>query len=109
MRKNHPMHIWQVHARTALAELFLEHPRALGESYWEHQRRASRFGATLIGAGAACLVHGLVPGMFQRTGSTAVRSLYEQMAASSRIRPRRRTLTATEGTSPVQLGSATPA
>jgi hypothetical protein len=87
MRQESPVRVWQVHARAALAELLLEHPRALGESYWQHQRRASRFGATLIGAGAACLIHGLVPGLFPKTGSTAVQSLYEQMVASKRLRP----------------------
>jgi hypothetical protein len=85
MRQESPIRIWQVHARAALAELLLEHPRALGESYWQHQRRATRFGATLVGAGAACLIHGLVPGFFPKTGSSAVKSLYEQMVAAKRL------------------------
>ena len=87
MRKNHSMQMWQLHARSALAALFLEHPRGLGESYWQHQCHATRFGATLIGAGAACLVHGLVPAMFSRTGSAAVQSLHAQMVASGRLKP----------------------
>jgi Family of unknown function (DUF6356) len=94
MRQESPLRVWQVHARSALAELLLEHPRALGESYWQHQRRATRFGATLIGAGAACLVHGLVPGLFRETGSSAVKSLYEQMLASKRLSSGTRRLTA---------------
>jgi hypothetical protein len=76
---------WQEQARATLSEFFVDHPHSLGESYWEHQTHATRFGATLIAAGIACLVHGVVPGLFARTGSSAVASLYEQMRARTRL------------------------
>ena len=79
---------WQEQARATLAELFVDHPRSLGESYWEHQTNATRFGATLIAAGIACLVHGVVPGFFPRTGSSTVASLYGQMRARARLAAR---------------------
>ena len=59
--------------------LFLEHPRSIGESYFEHQRRAFGFGLTMVFAGAACLVHALVPALFVRTGSEAVTRLHDGM------------------------------
>jgi len=34
---------------------------------------------TLLAAGVACLVHALIPGAFTKTGSKAVRHLYERM------------------------------
>lgn len=67
-----------------LARMFVDHPRAVGESYVAHARVASRFGLTLIGAGAACLIHALVPGLFHSTGSRAVERLWEEMAARRR-------------------------
>jgi Family of unknown function (DUF6356) len=59
--------------------LFLEHPRSIGESYLEHQRRALGFGFSLFLAALACLVHAVVPGLFVRTGSEAVTRLHARM------------------------------
>jgi len=62
-----------------LHRLFLEHPQSVGETYLEHQRQAFGFaGAMFLGA-LACLVHGLVPALFTRTGSGAVARLHERM------------------------------
>jgi len=61
--------------------LFLAHPRSVGESYVEHFGVALRFGLTMVASGAACIVHALVPAMFVRTGSNAVKRLHAQMAA----------------------------
>ena len=63
------------------ARLFLEHPRSIGESYLEHQRRAFGFGCSLFIAALACFVHGVVPALFVRTGSTAVTRLHDRMVA----------------------------
>jgi len=59
--------------------LFLDHPRSVGESYLEHQRRALGFGLSLLVAALACLVHAIVPALFVRTGSDAVTRLHERM------------------------------
>lgn len=59
--------------------LFLEHPRSVGESYLEHQRRALGFGVSLFLAALACFVHALVPGFFVRTASEAVTRLHDRM------------------------------
>lgn len=64
-----------------LQQLFLEHPRSVGESYFEHQRCAFEIGATLIGAGLACLLHGLVPAAFRDTGSRLVSQVYQRVSA----------------------------
>lgn len=60
--------------------LFLEHPASIGETYFEHQRSAFFFGGTMLAAGIACLLHGLLPAVFQRTGSRAVSRLYDHMS-----------------------------
>ncbi|HEX8578518.1 MAG TPA: DUF6356 family protein [Allosphingosinicella sp.] len=46
-----------------------------GESYGEHFAVASGFGLKMIGGGLACLVHAVLPFLFERTGSNTVRGL----------------------------------
>ena len=60
---------------------FLDHPRQVGETYFEHARTALGFGTAMIGGGLACLVHAVVPSLCVRTGSTTVKRLYARMAA----------------------------
>lgn len=66
--------------------LFLEHPRAVDESYGEHMRAAGGFGVVMIVAGFACLVHALVPGLFVSTGSKAIDRLHDKMVRNRRRR-----------------------
>jgi len=58
---------------------FTRHPETVGETYGQHMGVAFGFGFTLIGAGLACLVHGLLPFAFERTGSDTVRRLHERL------------------------------
>lgn len=66
-------------ASNPLHKLFLEHPRTVGESYWEHGRVAGKFGLEMVTGGIACLVHAAVPGLFAKTASDCVKRLYAQM------------------------------
>ena len=59
--------------------LFLKHPRKAHESYGEHFQVATRFGFLMVRAGLACMIHGLVPAFFTRTGSATVKRLYDEM------------------------------
>ena len=59
-----------------MLRLFTDHPNSVGETYLEHFQFASRFGAQLVIAGTACLIHGFLPFLFLTTGSKAVRRLY---------------------------------
>jgi hypothetical protein len=59
--------------------LFLDHPRSIGETYFEHQRNALGYAVSMLAGGIACLLHGLIPGTFVTTGSRTVRKLYNQM------------------------------
>lgn len=63
---------------------FLAHPKSVGETYFAHQRMAFGFSAALFKAAAACFVHGLVPGLFQTTGSRTVMKLHERMVTNRR-------------------------
>ncbi|WP_297516274.1 DUF6356 family protein [uncultured Caulobacter sp.] len=59
---------------------FTRHPESVGETYGQHMGVAFRFGFTLLGAGLACLVHGVLPFAFERTGSQTVRRLNERLS-----------------------------
>jgi hypothetical protein len=59
--------------------LFLEHPRSLGMSWANHGIGAVAIGARLVGAGCACLVHAVVPGLFTQTAGKAITGMYEHM------------------------------
>ena len=62
-----------------LKRLFTQHPRSVGESYLEHLAVAGSFGGRLTLAGLACLVHALLPFLFVKTGSNAIRGLHHDM------------------------------
>src|SRR3546814_13549961 len=62
--------------------LFTEHPRSVGESYPEHMGVAFGFGAWMVLAGLACLVHGVLPFMFVKTGSRTIAMLHDRMIAN---------------------------
>ena len=46
--------------------LFLDHPRSVDESYFEHLLFAGGFALRLVGAGMAALIHALIPCLFER-------------------------------------------
>jgi len=65
-----------------LRALFTEHPASVGESYFQHLGSATGFSLRMLAAGICCLVHGLLPFLFVRTGSSTVTLLYERMVLS---------------------------
>lgn len=62
-----------------MATVLTRHLRNVGETYTEHLRMASGFGLRMIATGLACLVHGIFPFLFERTGSNMVRRLHNEM------------------------------
>ncbi len=59
---------------------FTHHPQSVGETYGEHMGMAWSFAFPLIGAGLACLVHGLLPFAFERAGSDTVCRLHDRLS-----------------------------
>lgn len=64
--------------------LFLDHPRSVGETYLQHMGSAGQFGSRMILAGIACMLHGIFPFLFVKTGSNAVRTLHDTMVTNRR-------------------------
>ena len=58
---------------------FTDHPASVGETYAEHMAVALSFGARLLGAGCAAIVHALVPALFQTAASDAVRTMHAEL------------------------------
>ncbi len=59
-----------------------EHLEAVNETYFQHMAHAGGFGFKMIGAGAACLIHGLIPSLCCTTGSRAVTELHDSMVVN---------------------------
>jgi hypothetical protein len=62
-----------------LRRLFVEHPSSVGESYGQHALFALLTGFRMLCAGLACVVHGLLPFMFVKTGSRCIRELHASL------------------------------
>ncbi|MDQ3079520.1 MAG: DUF6356 family protein [Pseudomonadota bacterium] len=62
-----------------IGRVFIDHPRTLGMSWASHGAGAIAIGARLIGAGAACIVHAVVPALFTETAGRTVVDIYRHM------------------------------
>ncbi len=66
--------------------MFLDHPTSLGETYFEHQRYALSFAASMFFGAAACFLHGLIPAACKTTGSRTVMRLHERMTIARKLK-----------------------
>ena len=73
----------------SIIRAFTEHPASVGESYLQHLGRAVCFGSRMLFAGLACLVHGVLPFLFVRTGSQTISELNDRMTVNRRSLPLR--------------------
>jgi len=69
-----------------LKRMFLDHPTALGETYFEHQKYALSFAAAMFCGAVACFLHGLIPAAFTTTGSRTVVRLHERMTITRTLK-----------------------
>lgn len=60
-------------------DMFTKHPASVGETYFGHLGMALSFGVEMILVGLACLVHGIFPFLFEKTGSAAISRLHYRM------------------------------
>jgi hypothetical protein len=68
----------------SLLKPFTRHPAAVGETYGEHLAFASGVGGRMVLAGLACLLHGLLPFLFERTGSRTIAALHARVTGGAR-------------------------
>lgn len=65
---------------------FTDHPASVGEGYFEHMGQAFAFSRAMFVASLACAMHGLLPFLFLKTGSSTIQRLHTRMIAH-RIKP----------------------
>lgn len=61
-----------------ITRVFLDHPRSVDESYFEHARFAGGFSLRLFGAACAAAVHAVIPCLFERTASKMIAEMYQR-------------------------------
>ena len=62
-----------------LKRLFADHPREVGESYFEHMAASSRYGFRLLGLAGAAFLHGVVPGVCKTRVSKEICVMAEEV------------------------------
>ena len=60
---------------------FVDHPASVNETYFEHMRFAFGFAGTLLAAGAAALIHALIPPRFETTASRMIKKMHARLEA----------------------------
>lgn len=71
-----------------LRRAFTEHPESVGENYWQHMGTAFGFGLELGRAAFCCVMHGIFPFLFVKTGSVCIEGLHRKMVTHrSRLDP----------------------
>lgn len=58
---------------------FTDHPREVGETYFEHMTASVGVGLRLAGGAIACFVHAVFPFLFVRTGSATIQRLNREI------------------------------
>ena len=61
-----------------LNKIFLDHPKQVNETYFEHGHFALAFAAKLFLAAGAATIHAVIPVMFEKTASGIVAELYQK-------------------------------
>ncbi|MFT5797101.1 MAG: hypothetical protein ACI84R_001157 [Candidatus Azotimanducaceae bacterium] len=64
--------------------LFLDHPRSVDESYFEHLLFAGGFAVRLMGAGLAALIHALIPCLFEKTAGNMIVRMHSKISNRDR-------------------------
>jgi len=65
-------------------DAFTRHPASVDETYGEHLAFATGVGGRLVLAGVACLLHGVFPFLFERTGSRTIIDLHARVTSGAR-------------------------
>ncbi len=65
--------------RSTLSSIFLKHPEEQKMSYVEHLKHALALGFETLTCSIVFIVHGIVPALFQTTGSTMIKNLNQKL------------------------------
>jgi hypothetical protein len=65
--------------RSTLSSIFLKHPEEKRMTYLEHLKHALVLGLDTLTCSIVFIIHGIVPALFQNTGSTMIKNLNEKL------------------------------
>lgn len=65
--------------RSTLSSIFLNHPEEKRMTYLEHLKHALALGLETLGCSIIFIIHGIVPALFQNTGSTMIKNLNQKL------------------------------
>ena len=57
-----------------------ENLNEVNETYRQNMGIAFKIGFTMLVTGVFCLIHGLIPGLFKKTGSNQIAKMYEMVS-----------------------------
>ena len=57
-----------------------KHLNEVNETYFQHMQIAFKIGLTMLVTGVFCLIHGLIPSLFKKTGSNQIAKMYEMVS-----------------------------
>ncbi|MEM9523351.1 MAG: DUF6356 family protein [Pseudomonadota bacterium] len=63
-----------------LHRIFVDHPRSVDETYFQHMRFAGWFSSRLILAGGAAAIHAVIPCLFERTARRMIVGMHARLA-----------------------------
>jgi Family of unknown function (DUF6356) len=64
-----------------LKSLFIAHPDALGETYFQHLGHAMSYAGRMFAAGFCALTHAIFPFLFEKTASNLIKQMYAEMTS----------------------------
>lgn len=65
--------------RNTWSRLFADHPREVGEGYFEHMATSARYGARLSRLAGLAFLHAVVPGVAKSAVSEEIRRMASEM------------------------------
>jgi hypothetical protein len=65
--------------RSTLSSIFLNHPEEKRMTYLEHLKHALVLGLDTLTCSIVFIIHGIIPALFETTGSTMIKNLNEKL------------------------------
>lgn len=62
-----------------LNRIFIKHPEEQNMTYVEHLKHACFYGIQTLGCSIVFMIHGFIPCLFEKTGSTMIQNLHDQL------------------------------
>ena len=62
-----------------LTQIFVDHPKSVDETYFQHMAFAGWFASRLFMAAGAATVHAIIPCLFEKTASNLINQMHHRM------------------------------